>query len=139
MKASIPQLVAVRLTFDCDTHFPTGISCLPGLVNCLCSEVQQLNEITMEACGPEGSCSRRLYPSSVVQSVRKEAKSLLTLDPDVPISVDASLELDAQLRNANFRDAAVRFEESVEAFVYVPRVSHRSLCRWMADDRIGNR
>lgn len=61
----------------------------------------------MEACGPEGTCSRRLYPSAVVKSVKAVAEPLLLLDPHLPIEVDPSLELDVQLQAANFKDAAM--------------------------------
>ena len=69
--------------------------------------------VTMETCGPEGACSRRLYPSSVVQAVRAAAKSAFSsmTSPEAPISVDESLKLDSSMKSANFKDATVRQTE----------------------------
>ena len=63
---------------------------------------------TKNACGPEAAvCSTRVYPKEVIKYVRQQMKSLV-LDPNVPIQVPKRMELDDNMKSANWKDAAVR-------------------------------
>lgn len=69
------------------------------------------------SCGPEAAvCSTRIYAKEVVQSVRQEMKSLI-LDPNIPVQVPTSMELDETMKSAHWKDAAVRFIVSFSWFL----------------------
>lgn len=71
------------------------------------------------ACGAGdggGTCHVRIYPKEVIKSVREQMKKSLVLDPNVPVQVPPSMELDETMKSsASWKDAAMvelRIDES---------------------------
>jgi hypothetical protein len=63
-----------------------------------------------DACTLEACSIKKIYPKTVVSSIRQQLKSL-QLDPpqqQQPLQVPSRMELDECLKAANLRDAAVR-------------------------------
>lgn len=82
------------------------------------------------ASGPAKSCSTKIYPGTVVASVRKQMKKInfpntedkeeyADEDGNNKIIVPKDMELDEDLRSANLRDAAVRRLGNVLFFVCI--------------------
>jgi hypothetical protein len=71
--------------------------------------------MSSDSCGPPaadgGVCSIRVYPKAVISSVRKQMKAMTQMDNNTNINVSKRMELDAIMKAANLKDAAVSVKQ----------------------------